>query len=108
MSNSVPKEQKALTHDTKYHWDREEHIIVMDAYLRYRQQFPSSKSNEILEISRLLRQYHRQKGNPIHEKLRNGDGIYMKMMNFRRFDPTTGCKGLPKGNKLEEAIWNEF
>ena len=32
----------------------------------------------------------------------------MKMMNFRRFDPTTESKGLPKGNKLEETIWNEY
>ena len=32
----------------------------------------------------------------------------MKTMNFRRFDPTTESKGLPKGNKLEETIWNEY
>jgi len=32
----------------------------------------------------------------------------MKMMNFRRFDQTTESKGLPKGNKLEEIIWNEY
>ena len=108
MSNPEPQEEKKLTHDPRYHWDREEHIILLDAYLRYRPQFPSSESNEIQEISRLLRQYHPQKGNPIHEKLRNGDGVYMKMMNFRRFDPTTESKGLPKGNKLEETIWNEY
>ena len=108
MSNSDSKKQKAPTHDPKYHWDREEHIIVMDAYLKYRPQFPSSESEEIQEISKLLRQYHPQKGNPIHEKLRNGEGIYMKMMNSRRFDPTTESKGLPKGNKLEQSIWDEF
>ena len=108
MSNPEPQEEKKLTHDPRYHWDREEHIILLDVYLRYRPQFPSSESNEIQEISRLLRQYHPQKGNPIHEKLRNGDGVYMKMMNFRRFDPTTESKGLPKGNKLEETIWNEY
>ena len=108
VSNPEPQEEKKLTHDPRYHWDREEHIILLDAYLRYRPQFPSSESNEIQEISRLLRQYHPQKGNTVHEKLRNGDGVYMKMMNFRRFDPTTESKGLPKGNKLEEIIWNEY
>ena len=33
MSNPEPQEEKKLTHDPRYHWDREEHIIVMDAYL---------------------------------------------------------------------------
>jgi 5-methylcytosine-specific restriction protein A len=35
----------------------------------------------------------------------------MKMMNFRRFDPTAtaeGRGGLTRGNKEEEIIWNEF
>lgn len=35
----------------------------------------------------------------------------MKMMNFRRFDPEytiDGKVGLVRGNKLEEAVWNEF
>ena len=52
MSNPEPQEEKKLTHDPRYHWDREEHIILLDAYLRYRPQFPSSESNEIQEISR--------------------------------------------------------
>jgi predicted HNH restriction endonuclease len=35
----------------------------------------------------------------------------MKMMNFRRFDPnytSTGRVGLTRGNKNEQAIWQEF
>jgi len=43
MSNSAQKEQKNPTHNSKYHWDREEHIIAMDAYLRYRPQSPTGK-----------------------------------------------------------------
>lgn len=35
----------------------------------------------------------------------------MKLMNFRRFDPVflaQGKKGLSRGNKLEESVWEEF
>jgi 5-methylcytosine-specific restriction protein A len=35
----------------------------------------------------------------------------MKLMNFRRFDPVyraQGKTGLTRGNKLEEAVWNDF
>jgi hypothetical protein len=34
-----------------------------------------------------------------------------KLMNFRRFDPVyqaQGKTGLTRGNKLEEAVWNDF
>jgi hypothetical protein len=39
------------------------------------------------------------------------NGVYMKMMNFRRFDPeyaSEGKVGLTRGNKDEEVVWNEF
>jgi predicted HNH restriction endonuclease len=42
---------------------------------------------------------------------RNSNGVYMKMMNFRRFDPDytkDGKVGLIRGNKDEEVVWDEF
>ena len=42
---------------------------------------------------------------------RNVNGVYMKLMNFRRFDPNyvkDGKVGLSRGNKDEEVVWNEF
>jgi 5-methylcytosine-specific restriction protein A len=110
MNSTSPEKnkEKSPTHDPRYHWDREEHILLLEAYLKYKERMPSKESKEIEEISTLLRQYHIQKGNPIHEQLRNPNGVYMKMMNFRRFDPSTESRGLPKGNKLEGEIWNEY
>ena len=32
----------------------------------------------------------------------------MKLSNFLKFDPEYEGKGLARGNKLEEVIWNEF
>jgi len=107
-SSSETQGTKSLTHDPRFHWDREEHILLLDEYLKYSPHFPGKDSEQIEEISTLLRRYHQQKGNPIHDQLRNPNGVYMKLMNFRRFDPSTDSKGLPKGNRLEGEIWSEF
>lgn len=42
---------------------------------------------------------------------RNANGVYMKMMNFMRFDPeytSEGKVGLVRGNKEEEGVWAQF
>jgi 5-methylcytosine-specific restriction protein A len=42
---------------------------------------------------------------------RNANGVYMKVMNFRRFDPAylaQGKKGLERGGKLEADVWRDF
>jgi 5-methylcytosine-specific restriction protein A len=97
--------EKKPTHDPRYYWDREEHILLLNEYLRFTPRFPGKNSKEIEEISILLRRYHQQRGNPIHEHLRNANGVYMKLMNFRRFDPNTESKGLPKGNEVVWFFW---
>lgn len=106
----MPEEhkEKALTHDPRYHWDREEHLLLLDMYLRHKDQVPGKESDEVEVMSNLLRRYHKKKGNPVHEALRNQNGVYMKLMNFRRFDPGILSKGLEKGNKLEGEVWDEY
>lgn len=42
---------------------------------------------------------------------RNANGVYMKLMNFRRFDPNytaEGKVGLTRGGHEEEIVWREF
>ena len=42
---------------------------------------------------------------------RNPNGVYMKAMNFRRFDPvytSQGKKGLERGGRLEAEVWSDF
>lgn len=42
---------------------------------------------------------------------RNPNGVYMKLMNFRRFDPvfsSQGKVGLQRGGKSEEEVWNHY
>jgi len=62
----------------------------------------------ILELSALLRQL------PIHpaeiqtESFRNPMGVYMKLWNFLAIDPEYTGKGLERGSKLDQKVWNEF
>jgi 5-methylcytosine-specific restriction protein A len=42
---------------------------------------------------------------------RNANGVYMKVMNFRRFDSayiSQGKTGLRRGGKLEQEVWDHF
>jgi predicted HNH restriction endonuclease len=62
-------------------------------------------------LSDLLNELGRKLGRADTDTFRNANGVYMKMMNFRRFDPehtSAGKVGLTRGNKDEEAVWLEF
>ena len=47
-------------------------------------------------------------GGSLPEKFRNRNGVYMKLMNFRRFDPKYKGKGLERGNRDEEVVWKLY
>jgi 5-methylcytosine-specific restriction protein A len=94
-------------------WTRDELIVALSFYLRHRLRVPGKASDEIAELSASL--------NRLGEKLfassertptfRNKNGVYMKLMNFRRLDPqytVAGKTGLPRGNKADEEVWAEF
>lgn len=92
-------------------WNRDELIIALDAYVRWKGNPPAKTSTGIAELSTLLNNLRRAIGTHGSPTLRNTNGAYMKLMNFRRFDPvyaSQGKSGLKSGNKLEEEVWNEF
>jgi predicted HNH restriction endonuclease len=92
-------------------WTREELVLALDLYLRHRAAPPSKDSEEVAELSTLLGRLAGARGLTDAQTFRNANGVYMKMMNFRRFDPeytADGRVGLSRGNKLEEVVWNEF
>lgn len=62
-------------------------------------------------MSRLLNVLGAATGTSDSETFRNESGVYMKLNNFRRWDPEytqAGKTGLSKGNKDEERVWAEF
>ena len=80
-------------------WTRDELIIALDLYLQHRASPPGKDSKEVLAVSEVLNRI----GTKLHgdvgkeKTYRNANGVYMKLMNFRRFDPEytgTGKKGL--------------
>jgi predicted HNH restriction endonuclease len=44
----------------------------------------------------------------VDNKFRNANGVYMKLCNFLRLDPSYKGAGLQRGGKSEKVIWNEF
>jgi predicted HNH restriction endonuclease len=92
-------------------WIRDELILALDLYLRHRASPPSKTSNQVTELSSFLGKLAGVRGATDAETFRNANSVYMKMMNFRRFDPeytVDGKVGLVRGNKLEKVVWKEF
>jgi predicted HNH restriction endonuclease len=92
-------------------WLRDELIIALDLYLRYAGNPPPKGSAEIDELSETLNRLGRYLGIATEDRFRNVNGVYMKLMNFRRFDPVftqAGRRGLSRGGKEEEEVWNKF
>jgi hypothetical protein len=69
-------------------WVRDELIVALDTYLRYAGNPPSKESTEIADLSKTLNRLARYLGLTRADRFRNTNGVYMKLMNFRRFDPT--------------------
>lgn len=92
-------------------WTRDELILALELYLKGGASPPSKTSAEVLALSDLLGRMGRVLGVTDATTFRNANGVYMKMMNFRRFDPAytaDGKVGLTRGNKDEEVVWKEF
>lgn len=91
-------------------WTRDELILVLDLYVRHKGNPPGKTSKEVLELSDLLNAMGRWIDGK-QDTYRNPAGVYMKAMNFRRFDPayaSTGRSGLSRGGKGDEEAWNAF
>ncbi|KFK96455.1 MULTISPECIES: HNH endonuclease [unclassified Serratia (in: enterobacteria)] len=89
-------------------WSRDEHIITLSFYLKHTPNIPGKKSEEIRELSRILNLLQKYIGGDIPDGFRNENGVYMKLMNFRRLDPAYKGVGLVNGNKDEEVVWNLY
>jgi predicted HNH restriction endonuclease len=92
-------------------WVRDELILALDMYLRSAGNPPGKESAEIVELSATLNRLARYLGLTKADRFRNANGVYMKLMNFRRFDPVfidAGKVGLARGGKTEEEVWDDF
>ena len=91
-------------------WSKDELIVALDFYIRFNGNPPDKRGMEIKQLSDILNQMDCGKERAT-DKFRNANGVYMKLMNFRRFDPKYAAKGrsgLTRGGKGEEEVWNDF
>jgi 5-methylcytosine-specific restriction enzyme A len=88
-------------------WTREETILALEV-LRGSARLPSKSSDEVANLSELLR------GAPLHPResrnprFRNVDGVYLKLQNLAAVDRTKNRgKGLTF-SRMDRLIWTEF
>jgi hypothetical protein len=109
LSNELTKPPPKIGLTRNPAWSRDELIMALDLYLRFRHALTAASSAEVGELSAFLGKMGAE--NVDEPTYRNTNGVYMKMMNFMRFDPeytSEGKVGLVRGNKEEEGVWAEF
>lgn len=89
-------------------WSRDELILALDLYFRVNPLHTSEANPEIQELSALLNALPIHADRPDQAVFRNPNGVYMKLCNYLRLDPSYSGSGLSRGGKAEEAIWAEF
>lgn len=92
-------------------WSWDEHVLALELYLRNPASPPGKRSPEVMGLSALLNDLGERRGIARTEKFRNANGVYMKLMNFRRLDPqfqAIGKAGLSRGAKGEQAVWEVY
>lgn len=92
-------------------WNRDELILALSLYLSNPASPPGKGSSEVADLSDLLGKLHRSTGTAESATLRNSNGVYLKMMNFRALDPAftiDGKKGMTRGGKLEKEVWADY
>ena len=89
-------------------WKRDELILALDLYFKVNPIHTSEKHPDIIALSKLLNSLPIHAPDEQQQNFRNPNGVYMKLCNFLRFDPSYSGKGLTAGSKLEKDIWNEF
>jgi len=92
-------------------WTRDELLLALDHYLRHPGDSHDPSKAEIVALTETIGQVAQALGLTGDERLRNANGVSMKLLNFRAHDPAyraRGRKGLERGNRLEKVVWDEF
>lgn len=89
-------------------WTYDELILALDLYFRFPPSQVSQSHPEVTQLSEILNQLPVHVDRPDPERFRNPNGVYMKLCNFLRLDPSYSGTGLRAGGKKEEEVWNRF
>ncbi|MFZ4685379.1 MAG: HNH endonuclease [Hyphomonadaceae bacterium] len=92
-------------------WSRDELILALDAYMAWRPSFPAKTSTEIAKLSAEIRALGELLHGISSDTFRNANGVYMKLMNFRRLEPGAGGEasgGLSGGSQADVEVWDAY
>jgi 5-methylcytosine-specific restriction enzyme A len=89
-------------------WARDELILALDLYFRYPPQHISHAHPEVITLSHILNALPIHPVRPDARRFRNPNGVYMKLCNFLRLDPSYKGTGLRGGGAEEEVVWQEY
>lgn len=88
-------------------WTRDELILSVEFYKRYAPSIPGKTDSRLIALSDEIRAVAESLGLHGDETFRNPNGVYMKLMELRKYDADYEGKGL--GRKLraiEQEVWN--
>jgi predicted HNH restriction endonuclease len=91
-------------------WTRDELILALDLYMRHRPAVLGNTSADVIELSEILNPLAHADRNRSATH-RNANGVAMKLLNFRPFDPdytASGRVGLHHTSRGDEQVWREF
>ena len=89
-------------------WHRDELILALDLYFRHNPAHINQNHPDVRALSKLLNALPIHADRPDAARFRNPNGVYMKLCNFLRFDPTYKGTGLRAGGLLEAQVWKAF
>ncbi len=96
---------------TQLDWTREEIILAMDLYVTSgafsRGPVPGQRSDNIIQLSRLLQELSAYPRELQGEEYRSPDGVHLKLMDLRAIQ-TESAHGVNTYSQSDAAVWREY
>lgn len=89
-------------------WTKDELILALELYFRDETAIGNKSHPEVIRLSQILNSLPIHSNGVQEANFRNPTGVAMKLSNYLRFDPSYKGKGLDRGNKMEEVVWNMY
>jgi len=88
-------------------WTRDELILAVEFYKTYAPSIPGKTDKRLIAVSDEIRALAKSLGLEGDETFRNPNGVYMKLMELRKYDPDYKGKGLGrKLRQVEQEAWD--
>lgn len=88
-------------------WSQDELIIATQFYKRYAPSIPGKTKEELILLADEIRAIATSLGLSGDHTFRNADGVYMKLMELRKYDANYNGKGLGrKLRSIEQEVWD--